>query len=154
MRLDALTAKKIYFNGIALLLIRANPRTGQTESKKNCNSSAAKIIASPRRLWLHAPVPPSNATPHRHRLTVFYSGRVQGVGFRYTVKTVATGFEITGTVRNLADGRVELIAEGQHAELEDFRTAILDAGLAGFVRDEQVNWADAKNEFRGFEIVR
>jgi acylphosphatase len=76
------------------------------------------------------------------------------VGFRYTVKTVATGFELAGTVRNLPDGRVELVAEGARAELEDFRTAILDAGLAGFVRDEQVIWADVKNEFRGFEIVR
>ncbi len=79
---------------------------------------------------------------------------MQGVGFRYTVKTVATGFEITGIVRNLADGRVELVAEGLRDELESFRLAILDAGLAGFVRDEQVNWAAAKNEFRGFEIVR
>ena len=85
---------------------------------------------------------------------IFYSGRVQGVGFRYTVKTVAAGFEITGTVRNLADGRVELLAEGARKELEEFRAAILDAGLAGFVRDEQVTWADAKNEFRGFEIIR
>jgi acylphosphatase len=99
-------------------------------------------------------VPPPNAAPARRRLTVFYSGRVQGVGFRYTVKTVATGFEISGTVRNLADGRVELVAEGLTAELESFRAAILDAGLAGFVRDEQVSWADAKNQFRGFEIVR
>ena len=87
-------------------------------------------------------------------MTVIYSGHVQGVGFRYTTKTVATGFEITGTVRNLPDGRVELVAEGHHAELEAFRTAILDAGLAGLIRDEQVTWADAKNEFRGFEIVR
>jgi acylphosphatase len=93
-------------------------------------------------------------TAGRRRLTVFYSGRVQGVGFRYTVKTVATGFEISGTIRNLADGRVELIAEGLRGELEAFRAAILDAGLAGFVRDEQVIWADVKNEFRGFEIVR
>lgn len=87
-------------------------------------------------------------------MTVLYSGRVQGVGFRYTVKTVATGFEVTGTVRNLPDGRVELVAEGRHAELEEFRTAISGAGLAGFIRDEQVSWADAKNNFRGFEIVR
>jgi acylphosphatase len=79
---------------------------------------------------------------------------VQGVGFRYTAKTVATGFEIAGIIRNLPDGRVELIAEGDRAELDAFRTAILDAGLAGFIRDEQVVWADAKNEFRGFEIVR
>ena len=87
-------------------------------------------------------------------MTVLYSGRVQGVGFRYTAKTVITGFEISGTVRNLPDGRVELIAEGAPAELESFRAAIHDAGLAGFIRDEQVTWADAKNEFRGFEIVR
>ena len=87
-------------------------------------------------------------------MSVLYSGRVQGVGFRYTAKTVAAGFELTGTVKNLADGRVELIAEGAPGELEAFRAAIHDAGLAGFIRDEQVVWADAKNEFRGFEIVR
>ncbi len=85
---------------------------------------------------------------------MLYSGRVQGVGFRYTTKTVAAGFDVTGTVRNLLDGRVELIAEGQRAELEEFRTAILDSGLAGFIRDEQVTWASAKNDLRGFEIVR
>ena len=87
-------------------------------------------------------------------MTVFYSGRVQGVGFRYTAKTVAAGFEIVGTVRNLPDGRVELAAEGLRAELEEFRAAVRDAGLAGFIRDEQVIWADAKDEFRGFEIAR
>ena len=90
----------------------------------------------------------------RRRMTVFFSGRVQGVGFRYTAKTVATGFEITGTIKNLEDGRVELVAEGSHAELDAFRAALHDAGLAGFIRDEQVIWRDAKNEFRGFEIVR
>jgi len=90
----------------------------------------------------------------RRRMSVFFSGRVQGVGFRYTTKTVATGFEITGIVKNLPDGRVELVAEGSHAELDAFRAALHDAGLAGFIRDEQVVWADAKNEFRGFEIAR
>jgi acylphosphatase len=85
---------------------------------------------------------------------IFYAGQVQGVGFRYTARTLATGFEITGIIRNLPDGRVELVAEGSRAELDAFRTAILDSGLAGFIRDEQVTWADAKNEFRGFEIVR
>ena len=113
-----------------------------------------KIIAPPPQLWLYARVTQSHAAPARRRLVIFYSGRVQGIGFRYTVKTVAAGFEIAGTIRNLADGRVELVAEGLRAELEEFRAAILDAGLAGFVRDEQVTWADEKNEFRGFEIVR
>jgi len=98
---------------------------------------------------------PSSANPtNRRRMIVFFAGRVQGVGFRYTAKTVATGFELAGIIRNLSDGRVELVAEGHRAELDAFRAALHDAGLAGFIRDEQVMWADAKNEFRGFEIVR
>lgn len=101
---------------------------------------------------LHVTPPAANA--NRRRMTVFYHGQVQGVGFRYTARTVATGFEITGLVRNLPDGRVELVAEGGREELEAFRAALLAAGLAGFIRDERVSWADAKNEFRGFEIAR
>ena len=87
-------------------------------------------------------------------MQIFYSGLVQGVGFRYTAKTVAAGFEIIGIVRNLPDGRVELIAEGDRGELESFRDAIRGAGLAGFIHDESVSWGDAENEFHGFEIVR
>ena len=111
-------------------------------------------IASARRVWLHAAVPPIEKHPHRRRMIIHYSGRVQGVGFRYTARTVATGFEITGTVRNLPDGRVELIAEGTRPELEAYQSALRDAGLAGFIRDEQIDWTDAENKFKGFEIVR
>ena len=89
----------------------------------------------------------------RQRMRVFYSGRVQGVGFRYNVKSTAAGFEVTGTVRNLTDGRVELVAEGQRAELDAFRAAIRDSGLAGFIRDENVTWSDAQNDIRGFQII-
>lgn len=89
----------------------------------------------------------------RERLTNLYTGRVQGVGFRYTVKTVATGFEVTGTVRNLDDGRVELIAEGQRGELEEFLVAIRDSEVGRFIKNEQTNWSEEKNEFRGFEIA-
>ena len=87
-------------------------------------------------------------------MQVYYSGNVQGVGFRYTVKTVATGFDLAGTVRNLPDGRVELIAEGEKGELEEFRAAIRDSGLDHFVQKEEVNWGEAQDDFRGFEIVR
>jgi acylphosphatase len=87
-------------------------------------------------------------------MEVFFSGKVQGVGFRYTTKSVAMGFEITGIVRNLSDGRVQLVAEGERAELETFRAAIRDAGLGNLIRDEQINWSNAQNEFKGFEIVR
>jgi acylphosphatase len=51
------------------------------------------------------------------RVTVFYSGRVQGVGFRVTVRQIARGFDVTGAVRNLFDGRVELVAEGEKGEV-------------------------------------
>jgi len=87
-------------------------------------------------------------------MRVVYLGHVQGVGFRYAVKSVAAGFEVTGVVRNLTDGRVELVAEGQRQELDAFREAIRDSGLEHFIRDEQLSWAEAAGEFRGFEIVR
>jgi len=87
-------------------------------------------------------------------MRVLYSGHVQGVGFRYTVKSVAAGFDVTGTVRNLPGGGVELIAEGARAELEAFRQAIRQSGLDHFVEHEDVSWAEPRSEFRGFEIVR
>jgi acylphosphatase len=87
-------------------------------------------------------------------MTVLYQGNVQGVGFRYTAKTVAAGFEVVGRVRNLPDGRVELIAEGLTEELNAYRSALRDAGLAGFIKDEHVQWEDAQNQFRNFEIAR
>ena len=85
---------------------------------------------------------------------IFYSGRVQGVGFRYTTKNVAMGYEVTGAVRNLPDGRVELVAEGQRAELEEFLKGIQDSDVGAFIRGEAKTWSEAKNEFRGFEIIR
>jgi acylphosphatase len=91
---------------------------------------------------------------NRHRMHVFYSGHVQGVGFRFTVKQVAAGYEVTGTVRNLLDGRVELMAEGTKTELEAFREAIRDAGLGAGIRHEDVHWSEAQGQLRGFEIVR
>lgn len=87
-------------------------------------------------------------------MEIFYSGRVQGVGFRYSVKALVSGFEVSGTVRNLPDGRVELIAESDKAELESFRRAIRESELGHFIQDERVSWEEATNEFRGFEIVR
>jgi acylphosphatase len=89
---------------------------------------------------------------NRRRLQIIYWGSVQGVGFRYTAKCVAAGYEVTGTVRNLPDGRVELVAEGAQEELEAFRQAIRDSGLGHFIRKEEATWGEARSEFRGFEI--
>jgi acylphosphatase len=134
-------------------LIRPNSSTGQTKMKK-ISPDAEKSCMAPGHLASCHLVSNAANSALRKRLTVLYSGRVQGVGFRYTAKTVATGFDITGTICNLADGRVELVAEGTRSELDAFRAALHDAGLAGFIRDEKVDWADAKNDFRGFEITR
>jgi acylphosphatase len=68
---------------------------------------------------------------------VHYSGRVQGVGFRFTVHRVSRGFDVAGSVRNLPDGRVELTAEGEPAELDAFLEAVRDA-LSHYIRDVAV----------------
>jgi len=90
----------------------------------------------------------------RRRVTVYYSGRVQGVGFRYTVRNLVNGFEATGTVRNLEDGRVELVAEGTREELEGLLEAVRQSEVGRFIRQEQIDWRQATNEFRGFEITQ
>jgi acylphosphatase len=89
----------------------------------------------------------------RHKVTNLYSGRVQGVGFRYTVRTLTQGFEVTGTIRNLEDGRVELAAEGAKEELEAFLEAVRQSEVGRFIRQEQTCWSGGTNEFRGFEIT-
>ena len=66
---------------------------------------------------------------------VLYAGRVQGVGFRYSVKQVAEGYEVTGWVRNLPDGRVELQAGGEREELEEFLRTIAQGPLARHIKE-------------------
>jgi len=90
----------------------------------------------------------------RQRLRVLYLGHVQGVGFRYTVKSVATGYELAGRVRNLSDGRVELTVEGERSELEAFAQAVRDSGLGPLIRQELQMWTESSGEFRGFEITQ
>jgi acylphosphatase len=86
------------------------------------------------------------------RATVFYTGRVQGVGFRYTAREIACGYDLTGYVRNLPDGRVELVAEGEEKELRAYAEAVRASQLGSHIRNADVNWSEATEEFRGFEI--
>ena len=88
----------------------------------------------------------------RKQAHVVYSGRVQGVGFRYSAREVACGFEVTGYVRNLPDGRVELAAEGDEEELKGFLEAIHQSQLSSYIRGEDVSWRPASGEFTRFEI--
>ena len=87
------------------------------------------------------------------RVNVHYSGRVQGVGFRYTVKSLVPGYDVLGIIRNLPDGRVELVAEGERAELEAFLQAVRDSGLRRNIRDEEIVYGESQDNFRGFEIT-
>jgi acylphosphatase len=86
------------------------------------------------------------------RVTVLYSGRVQGVGFRFTVRQLACGYDVTGAVRNLADGRVELIAEGARTELKAFLEGIAQSELSGFIAKQHETWSSAQGNLRGFVI--
>ena len=88
----------------------------------------------------------------RKRATVFYTGRVQGVGFRYTAREVACGYDVTGYVRNLDDGRVELVVEGVEEEVKAFLEAVQTSQLGSHIRTADVNWREAAEEFRGFDM--
>jgi acylphosphatase len=87
------------------------------------------------------------------RVTVLYSGRVQGVGFRVTVRYLARGYDVTGTVRNLPGGRVELIAEGARTELKAFLDGIAQSELSGFIAKQHETWEPAQGNLRGFAIT-
>ncbi len=85
------------------------------------------------------------------RCEVFYSGRVQGVGFRYTVRMIAGPFGVAGFVRNLPDGRVQLVAEGSAGEIGRFLDAI-DTEMGHYVKDARQQTSPATGGFSGFDI--
>ncbi len=85
------------------------------------------------------------------RREVHYSGRVQGVGFRYTVHGASRQYEVTGFVRNLPDGRVQLIAEGVAAELDRFLDEIAEQ-MSGYITKQHVQPSNATGEFADFGI--
>jgi acylphosphatase len=90
-------------------------------------------------------------TTPTHRTTVYYTGHVQGVGFRYTTHSIARNRQVTGYVRNLSDGRVELVAEGNGKETDTFLEAVRNR-LANHIRDERRDIGPATGEFTTFEI--
>ena len=85
-------------------------------------------------------------------LQIFFEGRVQGVGFRWTVRHVAKGFEVTGWVRNLIDGRVEMQVNGEENEVRAFIDAIGQSELRGYIRKQTENASDEPVAAKGFEI--
>jgi acylphosphatase len=90
-------------------------------------------------------------TTPAHRHTATYTGHVQGVGFRYTAHSIARGHAVTGYVRNLSDGRVELVAEGDRHDVDDFLEAVRDR-LGNHIHDERQDIGPTTGEFNSFEI--
>ena len=76
----------------------------------------------------------------RQQRELYYAGRVQGIGFRYTARSLAGGFDVAGFVRNLPDGRVHLVVEGATAELDKFLDAV-KAEIGYYVKEIERNGA-------------
>jgi acylphosphatase len=91
------------------------------------------------------------STTQRQRREVYYSGRVQGVGFRFTVRALAAGFAVTGFVRNLADGRVHLLVEGETDEAVKLVRAVQKA-MQHYIVSTHETVGAASGQFDSFEI--
>jgi len=90
--------------------------------------------------------------PSNQRLNAIVNGRVQGVGFRYFVLRQALALGLSGWVRNLADGMVEVLAEGNLASLQELLVALHEGPDAAYVRDVKYHFSPATGEFREFDV--
>lgn len=91
------------------------------------------------------------ASGKARRLHAYFSGSVQGVGFRYAAERVASSLGLTGWVQNLDDGRVEMVCEGPEAAIAGLLEKIGDL-FKGYIRDRDVEWDEATGEFSWFDI--
>ena len=85
------------------------------------------------------------------RREIYYSGHVQGVGFRYTTRNIAQRYSVTGEVRNLPDGRVRLIVEGNAEEIDELLADVRKA-MGRHIRDIKVETMPATGQFGDFSI--
>ena len=84
-------------------------------------------------------------------LRVIFSGRVQGVGFRYLTAQVAKGYDVAGYVQNLGDGRVELEVEGVEVELSAFVDEVRES-MEGYIKGVEISSGTRDAVLRGFSI--
>jgi acylphosphatase len=86
-----------------------------------------------------------------HRLTVYFAGQVQGIGFRYTAQNLALRYNVHGFVRNLPDGRVEMVMEGPPDEMNHLVDALRQK-MTGYIRNVDLQENSATGEFSRFSI--
>ena len=94
-----------------------------------------------------------SAPSEASRREVFYAGHVQGVGFRYTTRSIASQLPVVGLVRNLPDGRVHLVVEGSPEAIDALLTRV-EAELARHIRGREIATKAATGEFSSFDVVR
>ena len=87
------------------------------------------------------------------RIHVVYSGHVQGVGFRYTAQDIAMSLGLKGWVKNLSDGRVEIVAEGDEKDLKEFLDKISKGQMGRYIKDADVSWEKPAGESDSFDIA-
>jgi acylphosphatase len=85
------------------------------------------------------------------QMNCWFEGHVQGVGFRYQTVSVAKGFEVTGYVRNLADGRVHFYAEGTEAEVVAFQSEV-QSELKSYIRESEIKTDTGARSCQSFRI--
>jgi acylphosphatase len=87
----------------------------------------------------------------KKQVNAIFSGRVQGVGFRFTVEELANQSGTLGWVKNLRDGRVEVVAEAEEEVLKIFLEKIKEY-FSPYIRDCEVQWEPASGGFKNFSI--
>ena len=87
----------------------------------------------------------------KKQLHLYYTGKVQGIGFRYTVLDIALGLQVCGWVKNLNDGRVEVLAESEESALNVFLEQIRQQ-FSRYKLDVAVEWLPASGELSDFKI--
>jgi len=85
------------------------------------------------------------------QIHAFFSGSVQGVGFRFRTRSIATRSGVFGWVRNVSDGRVEVLAQGTESNLGSFLNDLRD-DFSGYIKNEDVTWEQAEESFEEFAI--
>ena len=88
----------------------------------------------------------------KKQLKATFSGMVQGVGFRFTVERLSRGFQVNGYVRNLPNGKVELLAEGEESVILDFLKA-LESEMKEYIQNKDVTWSESGDHFKNFRIA-
>ncbi len=88
----------------------------------------------------------------KKRMEVLFSGSVQGVGFRFTVESLSRKLPVTGAVRNLANGKVEVVAEGEEDVLKEFLSLIRGSSMSPNIREVEAKWKNPENTFKTFSI--